>query len=144
MIAERKLGYWALVAMVIGAMVGGGIFAVLGLAVQLAGGGTPIAFLIAGTVALLTAYSYSKLSLRFPTQGGTVIFLDKAFGIDLLTGSLNVLLWVSYVVMLSLYAYAFGGYGATFLPVSLQSIEKPILISLAILSPTILNIFNAE
>ena len=35
----------------IGGMVGGGIFAVLGLAVSLAHGGTPIAFLVAGILA---------------------------------------------------------------------------------------------
>jgi amino acid transporter len=46
----------------IGGMVGGGIFAVLGLAVSLAKGGTPIAFLFAGFIALLTSYSYAKLS----------------------------------------------------------------------------------
>ena len=37
----------------IGGMVGGGIFAVLGLAVSLAKGGTPVAFLFAGMIALL-------------------------------------------------------------------------------------------
>jgi amino acid transporter len=66
------MGYWGAVS--IG--VGGGVFAVLGLAVQLARGGTPIAFLIAGAVALVTAYSYVKLSIAWPSQGGTVRFLD--------------------------------------------------------------------
>ena len=51
---EGKLGFWAVVAIGVGGMVGGGIFAVLGLAVQLAHGGTPVAFAIAGAVALLT------------------------------------------------------------------------------------------
>src|SRR5660398_272872 len=64
----------------IGGMVGGGIFAVLGLAVELSGGATPVAFLIAGIVALLTSYSYAKLSVAYPSKGGTVIFIDKAFG----------------------------------------------------------------
>ena len=93
-------------------MVGGGIFAVLGLSVQLAGGGAPLAFALAGVVALLTARSYARLSVAFPSQGGTVSFLDRAFGSGMLTGSANVLLWIAYIVMLALYAYAFGGYGA--------------------------------
>ena len=46
--SNAKLGYWSVVAIGIGGMVGGGIFAVLGLAVQLAHGGTPVAFTIAG------------------------------------------------------------------------------------------------
>jgi amino acid transporter len=45
-----------------------------------------------------------------------VTLLNRAFGAGMFTGSLNVLLWLSYVVMLSLYELAFGSYGATFLP----------------------------
>jgi amino acid transporter len=53
--SKEKLGYWSVVAIGVGGMVGGGIFAVLGLAVQMAHGGTPVAFAIAGFVALLTS-----------------------------------------------------------------------------------------
>ena len=140
---EAKLGFWAVVAIGVGGMVGGGIFAVLGLAVQLAHGGTPVAFAIAGAVALLTTYSYAKLSVAYPSRGGTVTFLDRAFGAGMFTGSLNVLLWLSYVVMLSLYALAFGSYGATFLPVAWQAIGKHVLISLSVISITGLNLLNA-
>ncbi|MCJ7591237.1 MAG: amino acid transporter, partial [Woeseiaceae bacterium] len=114
--SDSKLGLWTVVSIGVGGMVGGGIFAVLGLAVQLAHGGTPVAFALAGLVALLTTYSYAKLSVAYPSRGGTVAFLDRVFGAGMLTGSLNVLLWLSYVVMLSLYAFAFGSYGSTFLP----------------------------
>lgn len=96
----------------IGGMVGGGIFAVLGLAVSLAKGGTPIAFLFAGVIALLTAYSYAKLSKKYPQDGGTVEFVNNQFGNGLFSGGINNLLWISYIVMLSLYASAFGSYGA--------------------------------
>ena len=77
---EVKLGFWAVVAIGVGGMVGGGIFAVLGLAVQLAHGGTPAAFALAGGVAMLTTYSYAKLSVAYPSRGGTVTFLNRAFG----------------------------------------------------------------
>jgi amino acid transporter len=140
----EQLGYWEVVAIGIGGMVGGGIFAVLGLAVELAHGGTPVAFAIAGLVALITAYAYTKLSVAYPSQGGTVTFLDRAFGSGLVTGSLNVLLWLSYVVMLSLYAFAFGSYGATFLPTAWQAVGKHILISLSILTITGLNMLSAK
>ncbi len=65
----------------------------LGFAVQLSGGGTYIAFALAGIIALITSYSYAKLSVKYPSQGGTVEFLDQAFGPGLLTGGLNVLLF---------------------------------------------------
>ena len=77
---DEKIGYWEVTAIGVGGMVGGGIFAVLGLSVELTRGGAPSAFLIAGIVALVTSYSYAKLSVAYPSQGGTVAFLDKAFG----------------------------------------------------------------
>ncbi|MEH0156960.1 APC family permease [Limibacter armeniacum] len=94
----------------IGGMVGGGIFAVLGLATELARGGTPISFLIAGLIALLTSYSYSKLSFTYPDRGGTVKFINQGFGVNVFSGAINNLLWVSYIIMLALYASAFGSY----------------------------------
>lgn len=142
--SDSKLGFWAVVSIGVGGMVGGGIFAVLGLAVQLARGGTPVAFALAGLVALLTTYSYAKLSVAYPSRGGTVTFLDRVFGSGMLTGSLNVLLWLSYVVMLSLYAFAFGSYGSTFLPDAWQAIGKHGLISLSVIAIAVLNLLSAE
>lgn len=142
--SNEKLGYWEVTAIGIGGMVGGGIFAVLGLSVELAGGGAPVAFLIAGLVALVTSYSYARLSVRYPSQGGTVAFLDRAFGPGLLTGSGNILLWISYIVMLSLYAYAFGSYGASFFPQASQLFWKHMLITGSIVGITGLNLLNAK
>lgn len=64
---EGALSYWSVVSIGIGGMVGGGIFAVLGLAVQLGHGGTPIAFTLAGIIALITSYSCAKLSVKYPS-----------------------------------------------------------------------------
>ncbi|HVA99591.1 MAG TPA: APC family permease [Bacteroidia bacterium] len=107
---NKKIGLKEAMAIGIGGMVGGGIFAVLGLAVSLAKGGTPIAFLLAGILALITSYSYVNLSLTFPDRGGTVKFINKGFGKSVFSGGINNLLWISYIIMLSLYASAFGSY----------------------------------
>ncbi len=125
-------------------MVGGGIFAVLGLAVELAGGATPLAFSMAGVVALLTAASYARLSARFPSRGGTVVFLNRAFGRGMTAGSLNVLLWLSYVVMLGLYASAFGSYGAGFFPEGGRTVARHGLASGVLVGLTLLNFASAD
>jgi amino acid transporter len=137
------IGYWAAVAIGIGGMVGGGIFAVLGLATQLAGGGTPVAFAVGGIVALLTSYSYARLSVAYPSQGGTIEFLNQAFGVGLITGGLNVLLWLSYLVMLSLYAHAFGSYGASFFAESTRPFWRHALMSGVVVLLTLLNTAGA-
>ena len=108
----KKIGFLEAFSIGVGGMVGGGIFAVLGLTIDLAKGAAPIAFLIAGFIALVTAYSYAKLSVRFPSEGGTIEFIVRAFGNNLFSSIVNNLLLMSYVVMLSLYAYAFGSYGS--------------------------------
>lgn len=128
----------------IGGMVGGGIFAVLGLSVQIARGGAPIAFLVAGGVALLTARSYALLSKSYPRKGGTVTFVNEAFGTGLFSGGMNVLLWLSYIVMLSLYSQAFGSYAASLLPQRTQAGAKHLFMSAAVVLITVLNIAAAS
>ncbi|MGE3668777.1 MAG: APC family permease [Polyangiaceae bacterium] len=140
---SEGMGAIGAAAIGVGGMVGGGIFAVLGTAATLAGGGTPVAFAIAGVVALLTAYCYAKLSVAYPESGGTIVFLDRAFGVDLLTGALNSMLWLSYLVTIALYASAFGSYALTFFA------EKPawlshVLVTAAIVVPSVINVLNSS
>ncbi|GAB5550116.1 MAG: hypothetical protein SangKO_098760 [Sandaracinaceae bacterium] len=123
-------------------MVGGGIFAVLGLAVVMAGAGAPLSFLLAGGVALLTASSYATLTGAYPSRGGTVIFVDRAFGVDVVTGALNTLLWLSYIVTLSLYAVAFANYAAA-LAGSDAGWLWHVLVSVGIVGPAALNLKGA-
>lgn len=129
----------------IGGMVGGGIFAVLGLATDLAKGGTPVSFLIAGMIALLTAYSYSKLSITFPDKGGTVKFINVGYGINIFSGGINNLLWVSYIIMLSLYASAFGSYAPNLYQITgSTNIDVHIYSSLIIIFATMINYFSIK
>ena len=141
---EAKLGTFSTLSIGIGGMVGGGIFAVTGLTVQVTKGAAPIAFLIAGIVALLTSYSYLKLTLRFPGEGGTVEFLNRAFGSGIVTGAANILLLLSYVVLLAVYAYAFGSYGASFFPEQDRSFWRHVLISGVIVGLVVVNVFGAS
>jgi len=141
---SRTIGYLGAVAIGIGGMVGGGIFAVLGEAVSLAHGASVIAFLLAGIVALFTAYSYAKLSTKFQTKGGTVSFIDNAFGHNLLSGSVNFMLWLSYLVTISLYAVAFSSYAkALFIP-DAGFLMNHLFISVAIILPLIINLISAS
>ena len=139
----RSIGLLGAVSIGIGGMVGGGIFAVLGEAVSLAHGATAIAFAVAGLVAIFTAYSYAKLSLTYQSRGGTVTFIDKAFGDNILSGSVNFMLWLSYLVTISLYATAFASYGATFFTHKSAIIDHA-LISGAIILPSIINLISAS
>lgn len=141
---RSKLGTFSTLSIGIGGMVGGGIFAVTGLTVEVTRGAAPVAFLIAGIVALLTSYSYLKLTLRYPGEGGTVEFLNRAFGSGIVTGATNILLLLNYVVLLAVYAYAFGSYGVPFFPAEDHGFWLHALISAVIVSLAILNVFGAK
>jgi amino acid transporter len=77
--------------------------------------------------------------VSFPSQGGTVEFLNQAFGTGLASGSLNVLLWLSYIIMLALYAYAFGGYAASLAGLEHSTLARHGFISAVLLVLTGLN-----
>jgi len=139
----KTIGLFGAISIGIGGMVGGGIFAVLGEAVSLAHGATAVSFLLAGIVAILTAYSYAKLSVTYQSEGGTVTFIDKAFGDNILSGSINLMLWLSYLITISLYASAFASYGATFFTNSTPFIQHT-LISISIILPTIINLVSSS
>ena len=139
----KKIGFIEAFSIGVGGMVGGGIFAVLGLTIDLARGGAPIAFLIAGFIALITAYSYVKLSIRYPSEGGTIEFIVQAFGNNVFSSLVNNLLLMSYVIMLALYAYAFGSYGsALFLGGDVKWLHK-LLSASVILVFTFINLLGA-
>ncbi len=141
---NRTIGLLGAIAIGIGGMVGGGIFAVLGEAVSLAHGATFVAFFTAGLLALLTSYSYAKLSVHYQNRGGTVVFVDNAFKKNLLSGSVNLMLWLSYLVTISLYATAFASYGGTFFKNGTTFYIEQGLVFIAIFLPTFINLLSAS
>lgn len=141
---KKKIGLIEAISIGIGGMVGGGIFAVLGLAATLAKGGTPIAFLFAGFLALITSYSYSKLSQNYPDRGGTVKFINQEFGKSIFSGAINNLLWFSYIIMLSLYASAFGSYAPNLFPIVNNTVDFHIYASGVIILATIINYYSIK
>jgi len=97
----------------VGAMVGAGIFALLGQAGAVAGSATWLSFLIAGAISLFIGYSFVKLGLRYPSRGGLIEFLAVEYGSGPLTGGLSLLTLLAGIITLAMAALTFGSYGAT-------------------------------
>jgi len=111
-----QIGLFAAMAIGIGGMIGAGIFSILGVVAQASGTAMWLSFLIGGGVTLLSTYSYAKLGARYPSAGGAVEFLVKGFGDGVLSGGINLYMWIGYVIALALYAQGFAGYAMTFVP----------------------------
>jgi amino acid transporter len=141
--APARLGVGSLVAIGIGGMVGGGIFSVLGLTVRVAGAGAYLSFLVGAVVAGLTGFSYARLSVAVRSRGGTATFLDRAFGIGV-AGPLNLLLWLSYFVMLGLYAVAFGAYLAALFGLDPNGGWRRVFASAVVVGFALLNLAGAR
>jgi len=140
---KDSIGLREAVAIGIGGMVGGGIFSVLGLSVQISGTGAYFSFVLGGIISFLTGYSYAKLAVKFPFRGGTVEYINRAFGTGLFSGTLNMLLWVGYIVTLSLYAFSFGSYAASLMPGAF-GLWRHVFSSLVVVVFTALNIKGAS
>jgi amino acid transporter len=98
----------------IGAMVGAGIFALLGQAATVAGAAVWLSFLLAGAITMLLAYNIVKLGVRYPSTGGLIEYLLRGFGNGRLLG---VAAWLGYfaafVIVGALVSVSFGSYAVS-------------------------------
>jgi len=67
---KRSIGLWSAVAINVGAIIGGGIFVVTGIAAGYAGSAMILSMLFAGAIAFLTGLSFAKLTAWQPVEGG--------------------------------------------------------------------------
>jgi len=119
--SKKPIGFYSAVAMGIGAMVGAGIFALLGEASAISGSAVYLSFMIGGIIALFSGYSLGKLGARYPSSGGIIEYLSQSYGVGFFTGTMGIMLYFAAIVSLSLIAKAFGNYAVTFLPTSFQT-----------------------
>ncbi|MGB0123709.1 MAG: APC family permease [Silvibacterium sp.] len=108
-----SLGLAAVTAIGVGGMIGGGIFAVLGLAISVSGHAVALTLAVGGVIALLTGLSYAQMGLKFRGNGGSFAYIQKGLPEGGIAGVAGWLLVAGYVGTLALYATAFGDYGAT-------------------------------
>ncbi|AOS97387.1 Inner membrane transport protein YbaT [Microbulbifer aggregans] len=107
--SSSKLGINGAWSMAVGGMIGGGIFATLGVVVTISGSLTWLSFLTAGLIALATGYSYVHLASHYHKGGGAFTFLREV-GATNIAGTLSWVLLVGYVLTNSVYAFTFGQY----------------------------------
>lgn len=110
-----------------GVMIGAGIFALTGQVAELAGDLFPIAFFVAAIVVAFSAYSYIKLSNAYPSSGGIVMYLEKAYGPGMTTVFCALLMYFSMVINQSLVARTFGAYSLQLFDVEPGSVLVPLL-----------------
>ena len=97
----------------VGAMVGAGIFSLLGAAGEVAGSAVWVSFLLAGAVALLQGYSFSKIGARYPSAGGLLEYVVRGYGNGNVTGVIAWLVFAVNAIITAMVAVSFGSYASS-------------------------------
>ena len=142
--AGKKLGLWEAVALAVGTMIGASIFTMLGLGAKIAGHNLPLAFVLSGLLALFVAYSYANLGSRIVSNAGPIEFIVRGVGDGVVTGALAILMWLSYVVSIALFAKGFAGYFLPLLGLPLSPFGVGVVEVFVVAFFTALNFFGAR
>ncbi|WP_276270549.1 APC family permease [Haloarcula litorea] len=107
---DDQLGVFGASAIALGGMIGGGVFAVLGVVARITGASAWAAFALASTVSMAAAYSYLQLNKLSDDHGGSVTFIENFVGRPKLAGVVGWTLLVGYIGAMAMYAFAFGSF----------------------------------
>lgn len=139
-----KMGLWEAVSMAVGTMVGASIFSIFGVGAKIAKEDLPLAFLLSGVYAVIVAYSYAKLGTKIVSNAGPIAFILKGIGDNIVTGALSVLMWLTYVVSISMFARGFAGYFLPLVGVEAAPTAVSIVVVLVVVLFTVLTFFGSK
>ncbi|CAD78544.1 MAG TPA: amino acid permease [Rhodopirellula baltica] len=98
----------------VGAIVGGGILALAGVAFATTGPSAILAFGLNGVIAILTALSFAEMASKFPESGGTYTFSRKVLSVES-AFTVGWVVWFASIVASVLYAIGFGSFATLLL-----------------------------
>lgn len=110
----RSLRWPHLIALGIGAIVGTGIYTLIGVGANLAGPGFLLSFLIAGIICACTALAYAELSTMIPVAGSTYTYTYLTLG-EPIAWIVGWSLILEYSLVVSTVAVGWSGYFVGFL-----------------------------
>ncbi len=105
----RTIGFFGALGIGVGAMVGGGILALAGVAFAASGPSAILAFVLNGVIALITALSFAEMAAANPQSGGTYNYAKKALTLQMAFG-VGWVVWFASLVAAVLYALGFGAF----------------------------------
>src|SRR6476619_3164967 len=106
---KRSVGVLDLTALGIGAVIGTGIFVIIGEAIGDAGPSIIISFALAGVTCLFSAFSYSELASTIPVSGSAYTYSYATLG-ELVAWIIGWDLILEYGVSVAAVAVGWGGY----------------------------------
>lgn len=125
----RNLGFWDLMAIAIGQIIGAGIMSSTGVAIGMTGTGVVLAFLLSPFLTIISIFPVAILSSSVPTTGGPYRYCSRLIGKKV--GFIYLLLHTTaYGVAVSQYALSFGSYFASIVPAVDQHTAAIVILTL--------------
>jgi len=106
---KRGITRKMLILFIVGDMLGGGIYALVGEVGAEVGGAIWTSFMLAFVLALFTAGAYAELTTKYPRAGGAAFYVNRAFRLPLLTFLVTFAVMASGITSASALARGFGG-----------------------------------
>jgi hypothetical protein len=97
----------------VGAMVGAGIFSLLGAAGEVAGAAVWLSFALAGVIAALQGYSFARFGARYPSAGGLIEYINRGFGLGHIATVTAWLVYAANIIVTAMVAVSFGSYASS-------------------------------
>ncbi len=107
--APRSMGLMGATGVGVGAIVGGGILALAGVAFAATGPGALAAFTLNGLIALVTALTFAEMATAFPESGGVYAFSKKVLSVEA-AFAFGWVVWFASIMAAVLYALGFAAY----------------------------------
>lgn len=111
---KPTLSWWHLVALGVGAVVGTGIYTLVGVGAGLAGPGVVLSFVVAGTVCACAALAYAEVASMIPASGSAYTYTYVAIG-ELFAWIVGWSLILEYSLVVSAVAVGWSGYAVGFM-----------------------------
>ena len=111
---KKVLGFWDLMGIGIGQIIGSGIMSLTGICIALTGAGTPLAFLVAAVLVICPNTVLAVLGSAVPATGGMYTYVRDYIGKK--TGFFYLALLIAGQLVLSMFAITFATYTCSLIP----------------------------
>ncbi|MHB8362040.1 MAG: APC family permease [Patescibacteria group bacterium] len=110
---KKQQGLLGAILFSIGSIIGGGIFALTGISLNIAGPGAIVSYVIAFFIILISAISYAQLSALYISDGGGYLFIKRLLG-NFLGFISGWAIYISGAIFIAFVLSVFGDYMSTF------------------------------
>jgi APA family basic amino acid/polyamine antiporter len=111
---KASLSWWHLIPLGVGAIVGTGIYTLIGVGANLAGPAVILSFLIAGAICACAALAYAEVATMIPASGSAYTYSYVVLG-EIVAWAIGWSLILEYSLVVSTVAVGWSGYAVGFL-----------------------------